>query len=919
MLGNLANRFFGSANSRIINKLGKTVDRINALEPGIEALSDAELAAKTGEYRQRLADGTAMDDLLTEAFATVREASKRTLGQRHFDVQMMGGMVLHNGKISEMKTGEGKTLVATLPVYLNALEGKGVHVVTVNDYLARRDAAWMGEIYGFLGLTVGCIVPGLSDVERKEQYACDVTYGTNNEFGFDYLRDNMKFSLETMVQRGQNFAIVDEIDSILVDEARTPLVISGPTQDSTDMYRKVDVLIPRLPEDSFEKDEKRRAVSFTDEGADAVEGLLRDAGLMTEGNLYDIQNVSLVHHVNQALRAHKLFSKDVDYIVNDGKVVIIDEFTGRMMEGRRYSDGLHQALEAKERVPIQTENQTLASITFQNYFRLYGKLAGMTGTAMTEAGEFAEIYGLEVLEMPTHRPMIRVDGDDEVYLSVEEKHKAIIDLIEDCYKRGQPVLVGTVSIEKSELISSLLKKRKIDHHVLNARYHEQEAAIVAQAGRLGAVTIATNMAGRGTDIQLGGNGDVRILQELAGVTDEAVREEKAVRLRAEVLAERDKVLEAGGLYIVGTERHESRRIDNQLRGRSGRQGDPGASTFLLSLEDDLMRIFGSDKLDGMLQKLGLEKGEAIAHSWVNKAIERAQGKVEARNFDIRKTLLRFDNVMNDQRKVIYEQRRDLMAAEEVADTISDMRREVIEDIVSRAIPSDAYPEQWDTAGLEDDIRRVLGLDLPAAEWAAEEGIAEEEVLERALKAADENMRRKETEFTPEVMRIAEKSLLLQILDQKWREHLLGLDHLRQSVGLRSYAQKDPLREYQREAFNLFDELLVAVREAVTQLLMRVEIRNSAEMEARRQQEAERRMHESRSNPALPASERRGWQPMPASMRRVRQGDRNPSDPATWGKVGRNEPCPCGSGRKFKQCHGRLAATLPERRTGTTVS
>ena len=742
MLGNLANQLFGSANSRIIKKLGKTVDRINALEPEFEALSDTELVAKTGEYRQRLADGAGMDDLLTEAFATVREASKRTLGQRHFDVQLMGGMVLHNGKISEMKTGEGKTLVATLPVYLNALEGKGVHVVTVNDYLARRDAAWMGEIYGFLGLAVGCIVPGLSDAERKEQYACDVTYGTNNEFGFDYLRDNMKFSLETMVQREQNFAIVDEIDSILVDEARTPLVISGPTQDSTDMYRKVDVLIPRLPEDCYEKDEKRRAVSFTDEGTDAVEGLLKDAGLMTEGNLYDIQNVNLVHHVNQALRAHKLFSKDVDYIVKDGKVVIIDEFTGRMMEGRRYSDGLHQALEAKERVPIQTENQTLASITFQNYFRLYDKLAGMTGTAMTEAGEFAEIYGLEVFEIPTHRPMIRVDSDDEVYLSVEEKHNAIVDLIENCHKRGQPVLVGTVSIEKSELISGLLKKRKIGHHVLNARYHEQEAAIVAQAGRFGAVTIATNMAGRGTDIQLGGNADVRILQELAGVKDEAVREERTARLHAEVLAERDKVLEAGGLYIVGTERHESRRIDNQLRGRSGRQGDPGASTFLLSLEDDLMRIFGSDKLDGMLQKLGLEEGEAIAHSWVNKAIERAQGKVEARNFDIRKTLLRFDNVMNDQRKVIYEQRRDLMEAEEVADTISDMRREVIEDFVSRAIPSDAYAEQWDTAGLEEDIRRILGLELPAAEWAAEEGIAEEEVLERVLEAADEKMRQK---------------------------------------------------------------------------------------------------------------------------------------------------------------------------------
>ncbi len=918
MLGNFANRLFGSANSRTIRKLGRSVERINALEERFEGFSDGDLAAMTAGFRQRLADGAAMDEILPEAFAAVREASKRTLGQRHFDVQLTGGMVLHGGSIAEMKTGEGKTLVATLPVYLNALEGKGVHVVTVNDYLARRDAAWMGEIYGFLGLSVGCIVPGLADAERKEQYACDVTYGTNNEFGFDYLRDNMKFSLETMVQRGQNYAIVDEIDSILVDEARTPLVISGPTRDSSDMYRKVDVVIPRLPDDAFEKDEKRRAVSFTDDGAEAVETLLRDAGLMADGALYDVQNVSLVHHVNQALRAHKLFTRDVDYIVKDGKVIIIDEFTGRMMEGRRYSDGLHQALEAKERVPIQTENQTLASITFQNYFRLYDKLAGMTGTAMTEAGEFAEIYGLEVLEIPTHRPMIRDDGDDEVYRTVDEKHEAIVDLIEDCHQRGQPVLVGTVSIEKSELISRLLKKRKVRHHVLNARYHEQEAAIVAQAGRLGAVTIATNMAGRGTDIQLGGNADMRILQELAPVTDEAVREEKADGIRGEVLAERDKVLETGGLHIVGTERHESRRIDNQLRGRSGRQGDPGASTFLLSLEDDLMRIFGSDKLDSMLQKLGLEEGEAIAHSWVNKAIERAQGKVEARNFDIRKTLLRFDNVMNDQRKVIYEQRRDLMEADEVAETIGDMRREVIEDIVRRALPADVYPDQWDTAGLEEDLRRVLGLDLPAAAWAAEEGIAEEEVLERILEAADGKMREKEETFTPEVMRIAEKSLLLQIIDQKWRDHLLALDHLRQSVGLRSYAQRDPLREYQREAFNLFEELLVLVREAVTQLLMRVEIRSAAEMEERRQQEARERMLESRGAQAGPPADRRQWQPVPSSMRRVGKADRNPSDPTTWGRVGRNEPCPCGSGRKYKQCCGRLA-TAPARRTGTSAS
>ncbi len=912
MLGAFANRLLGSANQRHIKKLGKTVDRINALEPGLEALSDEALAARTGEYRKRLADGAALDDLLVEAFATVREAAKRTLGQRHFDVQLMGGMVLHGGDIAEMKTGEGKTLVATLPVYLNALAGEGVHVVTVNDYLARRDAEWMGRIYAFLGLTVGCIVPGLDDAARKAAYACDVTYGTNNEFGFDYLRDNMKFSLESMVQRGQGYAIVDEVDSILVDEARTPLVISGPTEDSSEMYRKVDVLIPGLAEEDYEKDEKQRAVSLTDAGAETMERLLADAGLMADGGLYDIQNVSLVHHVNQALRAHKLFTRDVDYIVKDGKVVIIDEFTGRMMEGRRYSEGLHQALEAKERVGIQTENQTLASITFQNYFRLYGKLAGMTGTAMTEAGEFAEIYGLDVIAIPTHRPMIREDRDDEVYRTTGEKHDAVVALIEDCHTRGQPVLVGTVSIEKSETIAALLKKREIGHSVLNARYHEQEAAIVAQAGRFGAVTIATNMAGRGTDIQLGGNADMRIRQELEKVTDEAGRAREEERVRAEVAAERDRAIEAGGLYILGTERHESRRIDNQLRGRSGRQGDPGASTFLLSLEDDLMRIFGSERLDTMLQKLGLEEGEAIAHPWVNKAIERAQAKVEARNFDIRKTLLRFDNVMNDQRKAVYEQRRDLMSADDVSDTIREMREEVIADMVARAIPPDAYPEQWETVSLAEEAHRVLGLDLPVADWAAEEGIADEEVLERILGAAGEKASRKEESYTPAVMRVAEKSLLLQILDQKWRDHLLSLDHLRQAVGLRAYAQKDPLREYQREAFNLFDGLLGNVREAVTRMLMHVEIRvDAADLLARRQQETQGRIQATRTDPALAAAateprRRPGrWEPSATVVRRTAPSERKADDPGTWGKVGRNEPCPCGSGRKYKQCHGRL--------------
>ncbi|MBT6202851.1 MAG: preprotein translocase subunit SecA, partial [Rhodospirillaceae bacterium] len=778
--------------------------------------------------------------------------------------------------------------------------------------LAQRDANWMGQIYQALGIKVGCVVHGLDDDERRVAYNCDVTCGTNNEFGFDYLRDNMKFSLETMVQRTQNFAIVDEVDSILIDEARTPLVISGPTEDSSEMYRKVDALISKLNDDDYEKDEKQRAVSLTDEGNEHMQAILTEAGLMTEGDLYDIQNVSLVHHVNQALRAHKLFTRDVDYIVKDNKVIIVDEFTGRMMDGRRYSEGLHQALEAKEKAEIQTENQTLASITFQNYFRLYNKLAGMTGTAMTEAGEFSEIYTLDVVEIPTHRPMVRQDRDDEVYRTAKEKYQAIITLIEECHKRGQPILVGTVSIEQSELIADMLKKHKVKHSVLNARYHEQEAAIVAQAGRHGGVTIATNMAGRGTDIQLGGNADMRVEQELAKIEDEAKHAREEERIRAEVESDRVKVLEAGGLYILGTERHESRRTDNQLRGRSGRQGDPGASTFLLSLEDDLMRIFGSERLDSMLQKLGLEEGEAITHPLVNKAIERAQAKVEARNFDIRKTLLRFDNVMNDQRKAIYEQRRDLMMATEVSETISDMRHEVIQCVVENCIPPDAYPEQWETDSLAEEVHRLLGLNLPVAEWAAEEGIADEEVLERILKAADEKVAQKEESYTPAVMRVAEKSLLLQILDQKWRDHLLSLDHMRQAVGLRAYAQKDPLREYQREAFNLFDRLLASVREAVTQMLMHVEIRvDAADLLARRQQEQQKKMQTQRSDPALAGVPRQqqqqigDWEQATSLTRRTDPTERKADNPDTWGKVGRNEPCPCGSGKKFKQCHGKL--------------
>jgi preprotein translocase subunit SecA len=813
----------------------------------------------------------------------------------------MGGIVLHDGKIAEMKTGEGKTLVATLAVYLNAIEGKGVHVVTVNDYLAQRDAEWMGAIYRFLGLTVGCIVHGLDDEERRAAYAADVTYGTNNEFGFDYLRDNMKFELESMVQRPFNFAIVDEVDSILIDEARTPLIISGPTEDNSELYRTVDTLIPELGEDDYEVDEKAKAVSFTEQGAEHIEQLLSDAGLLRGPNLYDIENVTAVHHVNQALRAHKLFARDTDYIVKDNKVVIIDEFTGRMMEGRRYSEGLHQALEAKEGAEVQNENQTLASITFQNYFRLYPKLAGMTGTALTEAEEFMDIYKLDVVEIPTNLPCIRKDEDDEVYRTAEEKNKAILELIKDCHERGQPILVGTVTIEKSEVLSELLKKNKIPHNVLNARYHEQEAHIIAQAGRVGAVTIATNMAGRGTDIQLGGNPDMRIAAELNDVTDEAEREKAIAKIKDEVAVQKKIALDNGGLYIVGTERHESRRIDNQLRGRSGRQGDPGASKFFLSLEDDLMRIFGSDRMDGMLRKLGLKDGEAIVHPWINKALEKAQQKVEARNFDIRKNLLKFDDVMNDQRKVIYEQRIELMKIDDVSETVTGMRHEVIDQLVSEHIPENAYPEQWDSHGLEVRAKEIFGLDLPIEEWAKEEGIADEEITHRIMSAADRKMAEKVANYGPEIMRMVEKSLLLQILDQHWKEHLLQLDHLRQGIGLRAYGQRDPLNEYKAEAFNLFEGLLLRLRESVTTLLSHVELRADPSPDVFGQPSQE--MHESHIDPLTGEDDA---QPVPATAPRgaVAVAEMDPNDPTTWGKVRRNAPCPCGSGRKYKHCHGK---------------
>jgi len=899
MLGALAKKVFGSANDRYIKGLIKSVEAINALEPVLEALSDDELKARTPWLKGRLIAGESLDDILSDAFATVREAAKRVMGQRHFDVQMMGGLVLHRGQITEMKTGEGKTLTATLAVYLNALGEKGVHVVTVNDYLAARDAEWMGQIYTFLGLTCGCIVHGLSDPERKVAYACDITYGTNNEFGFDYLRDNMKFTLEEMVQRDFNFAIVDEVDSILVDEARTPLIISGAAEDSSAMYIAVNKLIPLLVDADYEKDEKAKAVTLTETGNEHVEQILREKGLLAEGTLYDIANVALVQHVTQALRAHTMHLRDIDYIVQDDKVVLIDEFTGRMMEGRRYSEGLHQALEAKEGVTIQNENQTLASITFQNYFRMYPKLSGMTGTAMTEAGEFSEIYSLEVVEMPTHRPCIRDDQHDVVYRTAEEKYKAIVELIEDSQKRRQPVLVGTVSIEKSELLSTLLKKKDIVHNVLNARHHEQEAYIVADAGLPGAVTIATNMAGRGTDIQLGGNFEMRVQRELGDTPEGPQRVAALEKIKTEIAANKKIALDAGGLYIVGTERHESRRIDNQLRGRTGRQGDPGASAFFLSLEDDLMRIFGSERIDGMLVKLGLEEGEAIVHPWINKALEKAQQKVEARNFEIRKNLLKFDDVMNDQRKVIYAERKELMAATEVADDIVGMRHDWINTLVARTIPEKAYAEEWDTGLLHEEVLRVLALDLPIVDWAREEGIADEEILRRITDSADRKMAEKAAQYSPEVMRDVEKNLYLSILDQLWKDHLLTLDHLRQGIGLRAYAQKDPLNEYKREAFSLFEEFLINIGERVTLILAHIELQMMPPEGLAPQPFGSINTRTENADDPAPA-------PDPAQILRTKPGaERDPDDAATWGRVGRNETCPCGSGKKFKQCHGKI--------------
>ncbi|MEL6503675.1 MAG: preprotein translocase subunit SecA [Pseudomonadota bacterium] len=910
--GGLARKIFGSDNQRQVKKYRPRVEAINALESEMQALSDAELTAKTQEFKQRLADGATLDDILVEAFAVAREGSVRALGMRPFDVQLIGGMILHEGKISEMRTGEGKTLVATLAVYLNALEGKGVHVVTVNDYLAERDSGWMGKLYAFLGLTTGVIINALDDDQRQEAYNCDITYGTNNEFGFDYLRDNMKFDLEAMVQRGHHYAIVDEVDSILVDEARTPLIISGPVDDKSDLYTTIDQFIPMIDDGDYELDEKQRNVSFTEEGNEKLEAKLSEAGILKSGSLYDVENVGIVHHINNALKAHKLFTRDKDYMVVGGEVVIIDEFTGRAMQGRRYSDGQHQALEAKEGVAIQPENQTLASITFQNYFRMYNKLAGMTGTAMTEAAEFADIYKLDVVEVPTNMPVQRVDEDDEVYRTVPEKYQAIIELIRDCQERGQPVLVGTTSIEKSEHLAEELKKSGVkDFQVLNARYHEQEAYIVSQAGVPGAVTIATNMAGRGTDIQLGGNLDMRLAQELKDAKEKD-HDKITERVKAEVARLKEQALAAGGLYVIATERHESRRIDNQLRGRSGRQGDPGNSKFFLSLQDDLMRIFGSDRMDGMLTKLGLKEGEAIVHPWINKALEKAQQKVEARNFDIRKNLLKFDDVMNDQRKVVFEQRIEMMTEEDLGEYISDMREDVVDGLVAQTMPPNAYPEAWALDELKAGVEEYLNLDLPVHDWAEEEGIDDEGVRERIMEAANKAATERKERFGPEVTAYVEKSILLQTLDLLWREHLENLEHLRSVIGFRGYGQRDPLSEYKSESFELFDGLLANLRRAVTAQMMRVEVVEQAA-------DADLTLPEMREGQYDPFEEREFedgeyedydgsnyGRAIQTPQRAAAAEGRNPADPTTWGRVGRNEPCPCGSGLKYKHCHGKIA-------------
>ncbi|NUB45413.1 preprotein translocase subunit SecA [Fertoebacter nigrum] len=901
-LGTLARKVFGTPNDRKVKSVRPLIAQINALEPEFEKLTDEGIKAKTAALQARAQGGESLDALLPEAFANCREAARRALGLRAFDVQLKGGIFLHQGNIAEMKTGEGKTLTATLPAYLNALAGKGVHIVTVNDYLAKRDAEWMGKVYAALGLTVGVVYPYQPDAEKKAAYRADITHATNNELGFDYLRDNMKGSIEEMSQRGHFFAIVDEVDSILIDEARTPLIISGPSQDRSDLYIKVDALIPELTADHFKLDEKTRNVTFTEDGNEFIEQRLLAAGLLPDGqSLYDPESTTLVHHVTQGLRAHKLFQKDQQYIVRDGEVMLIDEFTGRMMRGRRLSDGLHQAIEAKEGVAIQPENVTLASVTFQNYFRLYDKLAGMTGTATTEAEEFMEIYGLGVVEVPTNRPIQRKDEHDAVYRTAREKHEGVVASIKEAHAKGQPILVGTTSIEKSEFLSQLLTSEGITHNVLNARQHEQEAQIVADAGKFGAVTIATNMAGRGTDIQLGGNVEMKVMQAIAA-DPHLNPDELRNRIEAEHAEEKAKVIAAGGLFVLATERHESRRIDNQLRGRSGRQGDPGRSSFFLSLEDDLMRIFGSERLDKVLSTLGMKEGEAIVHPWVNKSLEKAQAKVEGRNFDIRKQLLKFDDVMNDQRKAIFSQRREIMQAEDLSEIAEDMRYQVIDDLVDTYMPPKSYPDQWKMQGLYAAVIEKLGLNLPVIDWAKEEGVDQEAVRQRLCEASDTMMAEKLAAFGPETMRNIEKQLLLQTIDAKWREHLLTLEHLRSVVGFRGYAQRDPLSEYKTEGFTLFESMLNSLRQDVTQKLSQVRPLSEAEQAAMMQQFLAQQRGAQPA--AAPVAEPALVPPAPPAPARLAGFDE--TDPATWGNPNRNDPCPCGSGEKFKHCHGQLA-------------
>ena len=903
-LGKVARKVFGTPNDRKVKATRPLVEKINALEADFEKLDDAQLIEKTAEFKARHSNGEALDALLPEAFANCREAAKRALGLRAFDVQLMGGIFLHQGNISEMKTGEGKTLVATFPAYLNALTGRGVHIVTVNDYLAKRDSEWMAKVYGALGLTTGVVYPRQPDAEKQAAYGCDITYATNNELGFDYLRDNMKSELKQMYQRDHYMAIVDEVDSILIDEARTPLIISGPAQDRSELYVAIDKVIPSLTEEHFTLDEKTRNVTFTDEGNEFLEQTLHGMGLLPEDqSLYDPESTTLIHHVNQGLRAHKLYQKDKDYIVRDGEVVLIDEFTGRMMAGRRLSDGLHQAIEAKEDAKIQPENVTLASVTFQNYFRLYEKLSGMTGTATTEASEFAEIYGLGVVEVPTNRAIARIDEDDRVYRTAQEKYDAIVTEIKEAHAKGQPVLVGTTSIEKSEMLSQLLSKAELTHNVLNARQHEQEAQIVADAGKLGAITIATNMAGRGTDIKLGGNVDFQILEAIAADPEgdpEAIRK----KIEAEHTTDEEAVKTAGGLFVLATERHESRRIDNQLRGRSGRQGDPGRSSFFLSLDDDLMRIFGSERLDKVLSTLGMKEGEAIVHPWVNKSLERAQAKVEGRNFDIRKQLLKFDDVMNDQRKVIFSQRREIMEAQDLAEIVRDMRHQVIDDLVHTYIPPKTYADQWDTQGLQAALQELVGVDAPVVEWGDEEGVDAEVIRERLEEASDGMMAKKAEAFGPDTMRQIEKQVLLQTIDSKWREHLLTLEHLRSVVGFRGYAQRDPLNEYKSEAFQLFETMLDSLREDVSKQLGKVRPMTEEEQKAMLQQMAAQQAAMARAAESA-SPQHADASGADVSVEAAVDGfDEN--DPTTWGTPGRNDPCPCGSGKKFKHCHGRLA-------------